>query len=85
MNEITNKYLLAGNKFMPEMNLKQTGFTYSACGTFIKNKEIIQKFMEAGNTNCIYKNDLDMACFQHDMAYYKYKKIWRKGQNLIKF
>ena len=44
MNEIVNKFLLAGDKFMPEMHLKQPGFTYSACGPFTKNKEKIQKF-----------------------------------------
>ena len=42
MNEIVNKFLLAGDKFMPEMHLKQPGFTYSACGPFTKNKERIQ-------------------------------------------
>ena len=56
MNEIVNKFLLAGDKFMPEMYLKQPGFTYSACGPFIKNKERIQKFKETGNMSCIYKN-----------------------------
>ena len=49
--KIVNKFLLAGDKFMPEMHLKQRGFTYSACGPFT-----------------IYKNELDKACFQHDMA-----------------
>ena len=43
MNEIVNKFLLAGDKFMPEMHLKQPGFTYSTCGPFTKNKERIQK------------------------------------------
>ena len=51
MNEIVNKFLLAGDKFMPEMHLKQPGFTYSACGPFTKNKERIQKFKETGDTN----------------------------------
>ena len=69
MNDIANKFLLDGDKFMPEMHLKQPGFTYSACGPFTKNKERIQKFMQTGNTNYIYKNDLDKACFQHDTAY----------------
>ena len=68
MNEITNKFLLAGDKFMPEMHLKQPGFTYSACGPFTKNKERIEKFMQTGNTDFIYKNELERACFQHDMA-----------------
>ena len=86
MNEIANKFLLVGNKFMPEMHLKQPGFTYSACGPFTKNKERIQKFKETGNTDYIYKNKLDKACFQHDMAYGAFKnlakrtiadKVWR--------
>ena len=63
MNEIVKKFLLAGDKFMPEMHLKQPGFTYSACGPFTKNKERIQKFMQTGNTNYIYKNDLDKLVF----------------------
>ena len=61
MNEIVNKFLLAGNKFMPEMYLKQLGFSYSACGPFTKNKERIQKVKERGDTNYIYKNELDKA------------------------
>ena len=56
MNEIVNKFLLAGNKFMPEIHLKQPGFTYSACGLFTENKERIQKFKETGDTNYVYKN-----------------------------
>ena len=45
MNEIVNKFLLVGDKFMPEMHIKQPVFTYSACGPFTKNKERIEKFM----------------------------------------
>ena len=63
MNEIVNKVLLVGDTFMPEMHLKQPGFTYSACGPFTKNKERIKKFMQTGNTNFIYKSELDKACF----------------------
>ena len=63
MNETVNKFLLVGDKLMPEIHLKQPGFTYSACGPFTKNKERIQIFTQAGNTNYIYKNDLDKACF----------------------
>ena len=44
MNEIVNKFLLAGYKFMSEMYLKQLEFTYSTCGPFTKNKERIQTF-----------------------------------------
>ena len=78
MNELINKFLLAGDKFMPEMHLKQPGFTYSACEPFTKNKERIQKFKETGDTNYIYKNELDKACFQHDMAYGDFKDLARR-------
>ena len=71
MNEIVNKFLLVGDQFMPEMHLKQLGFTYSACGPFTENKERIEKFMQTGNKDFIYKNELDKACFQHGMAYGK--------------
>ena len=69
MNNIINKFLLAGDKFMPEMHLRQPQFTYSACGPFTKHKQRIQKFKETGDTNYIYKNELDKACFAHDAAY----------------
>ena len=69
MNERVNKLLLASNKFMSEMHLKQPWLTYSACGLFTKNKERIQKFEQTGDTKYIYKNELDKACFQHNMAY----------------
>ena len=68
MNEIVNKFLLAGAIVMSEMHLKQPGFTFSACGPFTKNKERIQNFKEKGDTSYIYKNELDKTCFQHDMA-----------------
>ena len=57
--------MLAGDKSMTKMHLKQPGFTYSACGPFTKNKERIQKFNETGDTKYIYRNELDKACFQH--------------------
>ena len=69
MNEIVNKFLLVGDKFMPEMHLRQPIFTCSACGPFTKNTERIQRFKETRDTSYIYKNELDKACFQHDMAY----------------
>ena len=59
MNEIINKFLLVRDKFMPEMHLKQADFTYSACGPFTKNKERIEKLMQTGNTNFIYRNEFD--------------------------
>ena len=55
MNNVINKFLLAGDKFMPEMHLRQPKFTYSACGTFTKHKQRIQKYKETGDTNYIYK------------------------------
>ena len=73
-----NKFLLGRDKFMPEMHLNQPGVNYSACGLFTKNKEWIEKFMQTGNTNFIYKNELDKACLQHDMAHGKSfrENIW---------
>ena len=78
MNEIVNKFLLAGDKFIPEMHLKQPGFTNSACGPLTKNKERIQKFKETGDTSYICKNELDKPCFQHDMAYGDFKDLKRR-------
>ena len=78
MNEIVNKFLLAGDKFMHKMHLKQIGFTYSACGPFTKNKGRIQKFKETGDTKYIYKNELNKACFQHDMAYGDFKDLAKR-------
>ena len=63
MNEIVNKFLWIGDKFMTEMHLKQPRFTCTACGPFTKNKERIQIFKETGDTDYIYKNELHKACF----------------------
>ena len=68
MNNVINKFLLAGDKSMPEIHLRQPQFTYSACGPFTKHEQRIQKFKETGDTNYIYKNELDKACFTHDAA-----------------
>ena len=65
---------------MPEMYFKQPGFTYSACSPFTKSKERIEKFMQTGNSNFGYKNELDKACFQHDMAYGKSKDLTKRTQ-----
>ena len=78
MNEIVNKFLLTGDKFIPEMHLRQFGFIYSACGPFTKNKERSQRFKETGDTNYIYKNELDKAWFQHDMAYGDFKDLTKR-------
>ena len=63
---------------MPEMPLKQPGFTYSACEPFTKNKKRIQKFKETGDTGYIYKSELGKACFQHDIAYGDFKDLARR-------
>ena len=81
MNEIVNKFLLLGDNFMPELHLKQPGFTYSACGSLTRNKERIEMFMQTGNTDFIYRDELDKACFQHDMAYRKSKEIEKRTQS----
>ena len=81
MNQIINKFLLASDNFMPEMHLKQPGSTYSGCGPFTENKLRIQKFMQTGDTNFIYKNELDKACFQYDMAYGKYKDLEKRTRS----
>ena len=78
MNNIINKFLLAGNKFMPEMHLRQPQFTYSACGPFTKHKKRIQKFKETGDTTYIYKNELDKVCFAHGTAYSDSKDLTKK-------
>ena len=67
---------------MPEIHLKQPGFTYSAFGPFTRNWKIerIEKFMQTGNADYIYKNNLDKACFQQEMAYGKLKDLSKRTQ-----
>ena len=60
---------------MPELHLRQPGFTYSACGLFTKHREKIQKFGETGDLKYIYKNELDEACFPHDASYSDSKNL----------
>ena len=78
MNEIVNRFKLAGDKFMPKMHLRQPRFTHSACRTFTKTKERIQKIKEKGNSQPIYQNRLNKVCFQHDMAYRDLKDLTRR-------
>ena len=78
MNNANNKLLLAGDKFMPEIHLRQPQFTYSACGPFTKHEQRIQKFRETGDTNYIYKNELGKACFVHDAAYSDSKDLTKR-------
>ena len=73
INEVARQSLLAGDKFMSVLYLKEPGFTYSPCGPFTKNNERIEKFMQTGNADFIYKYELDKACSRQDMAYGKEK------------
>ena len=73
MNNIINKCLLVGDKFMPEMHLRQPQFVYSACGPFTRHKERIKEFKRTSDTRLLYRNELDKACFKHDATYAKYK------------
>ena len=75
MNNVINKFLLAGDKFMPEMHLRQPRFVYSACCPFTRHKERIKEFKRTGDMRYIYRNELDKACFQHDSAYADHKDL----------
>ena len=75
MNNIINKFLLAGDKFMPEMHLRQPRFVYSACGSFTRHKKRIKEFKRTGDTRYIYRNELDKDCFQHDSTYADHKDL----------
>ena len=60
MNNIINKFLLTADRFMPEAHLKDLKVgTYSACGPFTRHKDRINKFIQTGDTNYMYKNELD--------------------------
>ena len=63
---------------MPEIHLRQPQFTYSACGPFTKHEQRIQKCKETGDTNYIYKNELDKACFVHYAAYSDSKDLTKR-------
>ena len=77
MNEIVNTFLLAGDKFMTKMHLRQPGFTYSACGPLTKNRKN-KKNKETEDSRYIYQNELDRACFQHDMVYGDFKDLTKR-------
>ena len=78
MNEIVSNFLLAGDKFMPEIHLRQTEFTYSTCWSLKKSKNRIQKLNETGDSRCIYKKEPDKTCFQLDKAYGDFKDLTRR-------
>ena len=77
MNEIVNKFSLSGDEFLPIMNLRQPGFTYSICVLFIKTKEGY-RVKKTGDSRCTDQNELGKACFQHDMAYEDFKSLTRR-------
>ena len=78
MNEIVYKCLLVKDKFMAKMHLKQSGFTYSACEPFARNRERIQNFKVTGDSRYIYQNELDKACFKHNTTYGDFKDLTRR-------
>ena len=83
-SDMINKFLLVGDKFMPEMHLYQRKIgRYSACGPFTKHEQRIQNFMKDGKLSHIYINELDKACLQHDMAYNKHKDLKGRTQSDI--
>ena len=78
MNKIINKFLLTVDTFMPELHLKQPGFTYSACGPLAKHRERIKKFKESGNLKHLYGNELGKSYFAHDAAYSESKDLAKR-------
>ena len=76
MNKTIKKFLLTEDKFMAEMHSRQPGFTYTGCAPF--SKIFLKKFKETGDSKYIYQNELDKACFQHDMAYGDFKDLLRR-------
>ena len=80
--DIINKFLLVGDKFMPELHLWDPKVKkYSACGPFTKHTQRINQFMKDGRLSHLYKNQLDKTCFQHDAAYNKYKDLKDRTQS----
>ena len=82
MNKIVNNLLLAGDKFMPELHLRQPEFTYSPCGSFTKHRSKIQKFSKTGDLKHIYENKLFDACFADDTAYSDSKHLSKKNMSV---
>ena len=78
MNKMINIFFLTGDKFMPELHLKQPGFTYSACESFTKHREGNQTFKETENLKHLYRNELDKACFAHNAAYSESKDLAKR-------
>ena len=77
INSLTT-FLLTGDRFMPELHLKQPGFTYSACGSFTKHRKIIQIFRQTVSLKHLYRNELDKTGFAHDAAYSDSKDLTKR-------
>ena len=86
MNNVINTFLLVGDKFMPEIHLRQPQFVYSACGPFTRHKERMKEFKHTGDTRYIYRNELDKACFQHYSAHADHKDLINrtKADNVLR-
>ena len=83
-NDIVNRCLLVGDTFMPELHIWDPKVKkYSTCGTFTRHEQRIDQFMKNGKLSGICKNEFDKACFQHDMAYNKYKDLKNRTQSDI--
>ena len=83
--DIINRFLLIGDKFMPEIHLwdPKVG-KYSACGPFTRHKQRLNDFMNDGKLSHILKDKLDAACFLHDSAYFKHKdRLYRKKSDVL--
>ena len=70
--------MLTGERFVAKLHLKQSGFTYSACGLFTKHRERIKKFRETCILKDLYRNELDKACVAHDATYSNSKDLAKK-------
>ena len=85
-NKIINKFLLTGDKLMPELHIKQIGYTYIAFGPFTEHQERIQKFRETGNLKHLYRKELGKASFAHDATYSDSKDLAKRtiSDNMLK-
>ena len=79
MNKIVNTFLLIGDKVSPELHLKQSWFTYRACGPFTKRCQRIQKLRKTGSLKHLFENKLNKFCFTHDAAYSDSKDLPKKN------
>ena len=78
INKLVNKFLLAGDKFMPTLHLRQPGFTFSACGPFTKHRERILKIRKTDNIRNLHRNEFDKVYFTHDAAYAHSKNVAKR-------